>query len=128
MQEPPRLDYVQLVILGDKRQLRFNRGQWLRDALLLLRLSNAQIAIEFSNLSLEPENFFTRGIDLLVDNDDLTGQVVSNSTKASLLRAVGVLPRADRSALRSEVEDWNIDGDSTDQKVSIIFEIADVER
>src|SRR5438128_698912 len=115
-------------MLGDKCQLRINRDQLWRDALLLLRCGHAQIAVEFPNLSLEPENIFARGIDLLVDTDDLTGQVVSNSTEASLLRAVGVFPRTDRGALRSEVEDWNIDGDSSDQNVSIIFEIADVER
>src|SRR5712692_9706775 len=122
-QEPPRLVYVQLVLLADKCQLRINRGQWWLDALLLLRLIHAQIAVELPDLSLKSENPFAQRIDFLVDSDELTGQIVSNSAQASLLRVIRVPARAHRVKLRPEVEDRNVDSDSADPFVSIVVEI-----
>src|SRR5882724_3686 len=71
-QEQFRSVYCQLLLLTDKCQLRVNRGQWRRDALLLLRLSHTQIAVEFPRFSLVPEDAFARFIDFPVGFDEIT--------------------------------------------------------
>src|SRR5436190_5115937 len=84
----------ELLLLTDKCQLRVNRSQWRRDALLLLRLSDTEIAVEFPLFSLVPEDAFARFIDFPVGFDEITRQIVTNSAIARLFRVIGVPARA----------------------------------
>src|SRR4029453_5126189 len=126
-QEQPRSVYLQLLLFTDKCELGVNRGQWRRDALLLLRLSHTQIAVEFPRFSLQPEDAFARFIDFPVDFDEITGQVIANSAQASLFRGISIPACAHRIEVRAEVQDWDTNRHSTDQVMSVSVKIGDIQ-
>jgi len=120
--------YLHLLLLTDKCQLRVNCSQWWRDALLLLRLSNAQIPVEFPGLYPQVKNPFAHCIDFPINSDEITGQIIANSAQLGLLRVVSVPARARSIKLGPEVKDRDVDSDSTDKEVGIAAKIADIDR
>src|SRR5204863_2003879 len=86
------------------------------------------IAVKFPSLDFQSENPLAQCINVVVDSNKITRQIVTDSTEPGLFRVISVPARAHRTELRPEVEDGNTDSNSADQVMSIIVKVGNIKR